>query len=70
MKHSSALKPPTSRVSPADRFEEGLDAEALDGIQQLWTAEAIRRREEIRSGKVEAVPGEQVLNEVRRLVGR
>lgn len=62
--------PPTSRALLSDKFVESLDAEALNEIQQLWTAEAIRRRDEIRSGQVQAVPGKQVLNEVRHLVGR
>lgn len=48
---------------------ESLDSVDLDEIQQLWTAEAIRRRDEIRSGQVQAVPGKQVLNDVRRMVG-
>ena len=44
--------------------------ELFDEIQRLWSAEAIRRRDEIRSGQVQPVPGEEVLGEVRRLVGR
>ncbi|HVS83088.1 MAG TPA: addiction module protein [Pyrinomonadaceae bacterium] len=64
------LLPAESRVLLADKLVESLDSGELDEIQRLWAAEAIRRRDEIRSGKVEAVPGEQVLDEVRRLVGR
>jgi putative addiction module component (TIGR02574 family) len=62
--------PATSRVLLADKLVESLESEELDEIQRLWAAEAIRRRDEVRSGKVQAVPGEQVLDEVRRLVGR
>ena len=62
--------PIESRVVLADRLVESLDSAEPDEIQQLWAAEAIRRRDEIRSGQVQAVPGEQVLNEVRHLVGR
>ena len=32
--------------------------------------EAIRRRDEVRSGRVQAIPGGQVIAEVHRLVGR
>jgi Putative addiction module component len=70
MKHSLPLNPSTARALLADKFVESLEAEALNEIQQLWTVEARRRRDEIRSGKVQAVPGEQVLNDVRSLVGR
>jgi putative addiction module component (TIGR02574 family) len=62
--------PIESRALLADRLVESLDSAEIDEIQRLWTTEAIRRRDEIRSGKVQAVPGEQVLNEVRHLVGR
>lgn len=61
--------PVESRALLADRLVESLDSAELDDIQRLWTAEAIRRRDEIRSGRVQAVPGEQVLDEVRCLVG-
>lgn len=62
--------PVASRIMLADKLVESLDSEELDEIQRLWVAEAIRRRDEVRSGQVQAVPGEQVLDEVRRLVGR
>jgi len=62
--------PAESRVLLADKLVESLDSEELDEIRRLWAAEAIRRRDEIRSGRVKAIPGEQVLDEVRRLVGR
>jgi len=62
--------PPASRAALADKLIESLESEEPDDIQRLWTAEAIRRRDEIRSGQVQPVPGEQVIEEVRRLVGR
>lgn len=62
--------PATSRVLLADKLVESLESEELDEIQRLWADDAIRRRDEVRSGKVQAVPEEQVLDEVRRLVGR
>jgi putative addiction module component (TIGR02574 family) len=62
--------PASSRALLADKLVESLESEDLDEIQRLWSAEAIRRRDEIRSGQVQPVPGEQVLEEVRHLVGR
>ncbi|MEK6279137.1 MAG: addiction module protein [Acidobacteriota bacterium] len=62
--------PPSSRILLAERLVESLDSEEFDEIQRLWSAEAIRRRDEVRSGKVQAIPGQEVLDEVRRLVGR
>ena len=54
----------------AERLVESLDVAEMDEMQKLWAAEAIRRRNEVRSGRVQPIPGEQVLAEVRRMVGR
>ena len=61
---------PSDRAALADKLIESLEAEEPDEIQRLWAAEAIRRRDEVRAGKVQPIAGEQVLEEVRRLVGR
>ena len=61
---------PSARAALADRLIESLESEEPDEIQRLWAADAIRRRDEVRTGKVQPVAGEQVLDEVRRLVGR
>ena len=66
-----AMKLPTeSRAVLADQIVESLDLPEPDAIQRLWTAEALRRRDEVRSGQVKPIPGEEVITEVRRLVGR
>jgi hypothetical protein len=62
--------PVEARALLADKLVESLDSTELDDVQRLWAAEAIRRRDEIRSGQVKPISGEQVLDEVRRLVGR
>jgi len=59
--------PLASRAQLAEKLVESLDAAELDDVQRLWAAEAVRRRDEIRSGRVTAIPGEQVLAEARRL---
>jgi putative addiction module component (TIGR02574 family) len=62
--------PPESRALLADKLVQSLESEDTGEIQQLWSAEAIRRRDEIRSGQVQPIPGDQVIEEVCRLVGR
>ena len=39
------------------------------GNEAVWAAEVDRRLEEIRSGKVQALPGEQVMAELRSRYG-
>jgi putative addiction module component (TIGR02574 family) len=62
--------PATSRALLADKIVESLDFIEPDELQQAWTAEALRRRDEVRSGKVKPIPGDQVQAEIRRLTGR
>lgn len=62
--------PSASRALLAERIVESLDLAETDEIQRLWAAEAIKRRDEIRSGRVQPIPGDEVLDEVRRIVGR
>ena len=62
--------PVSSRALLADKLVESLDLADADEIQRLWAAEAARRRDEIRSGQIKPIPGDEVIAEVRRLVGR
>jgi putative addiction module component (TIGR02574 family) len=50
-----------------DRLIESLDEEAEDGVEQAWDDEIKRRVDEIRSGRAEMIPGEEVR---RRLAAR
>lgn len=62
--------PSEARALLADRLVESLDP-AEDGVaRQLWAAEALRRRDEVRAGKVPTVAGEEGLERVRRAVCR
>ena len=54
-----------SRARLADRLVESLDVTELGAIDNLWVAEAIRRRDEVRSGSVETIDGEDALRKVR-----
>lgn len=62
--------PSQSRALLADKLVESLDADELTRIDQLWVAEAKRRRDEVRSGRVQTIPGEEALARVRRAVTR
>lgn len=62
--------PSEARALLADRLAESLDP-AEDGVaRQLWVEEAMRRRDDIRSGRVQAIPGDEALARVRRAVAR
>lgn len=56
--------PSESRARLADLLEESRDAEELDRIDSQWAAEAKRRRDDVRVGRVETVPGEEALRKV------
>ena len=58
--------PCEDRVYLADRLLESLNAPTREDVEQAWAEEAERRIEEIDSGKVETIPGEQVFREIRK----
>ena len=60
----------TSRALLAEKLVESLDDAELDQIEKRWVAEALRRRDQVRSSRVKPIPGEQVLDEARRRAGR
>jgi hypothetical protein len=62
--------PAESRAQLADLLVESLDADELGRIDRLWLAEAKRRRDEVRSGRVETIAGDEALRKVRDLVRR
>jgi len=66
-----ALALPTeSRALLADKLVESLDTEELGQIDRLWATEAKRRRDDVRQGRVQTIPGDEALARVRRSVGR
>jgi len=66
-----ALELPSElRARLADLLVESLDTAAAGRIEQLWAAEAKRRRDEVRAGQVQPVPGDEVFARARRLVKR
>ena len=61
--------PSESRAQLADLLVESLEGDDLGRIEQLWLAEAKRRRDEVRSGNVKPVPGDEALRKVRESLG-
>jgi len=54
-----------SRAQLADLLVESLDASDLGHVEQLWVSEARRRRDQIRSGQVKPIPGDEALRKAR-----
>ena len=62
--------PSEARALLADRLVESLDP-AEDGVvRQLWASEAKRRLDEVRSGRVQTIPGDEALARVRSAIAR
>lgn len=61
----SAL-PREARAELADRLAEILDPVDWEPMREVWAAEALRRRDEVREGKVSTVSGEDAFARVRR----
>ncbi len=53
-----------------DRLTFALHADIDSEIDQSWKQETRRRLAELESGRVRAVPGDDVSNRVRKIVGR
>jgi len=62
--------PAESRARLADLLVESLDANELGQIDRLWIEEAQRRRDEVRSGRVETIPGDEGIRKVRDALHR
>jgi len=61
--------PPEQLATLLDRLTMELHEAPDPATDQLWADEAARRLDEIRSGKVKAIPGEQVMDRARKIVG-
>jgi Putative addiction module component len=60
--------PSGSRALLADKLVESLEFDTESTIQAVWVTEATRRRDEVRDGSVQVIPGEDALAQVRRLL--
>ena len=62
--------PSEERALLADRLVESLDAAEASRIDRLWVTEAKRRRDEVRKGVVQTIPGDEALARVRHSLGQ
>jgi hypothetical protein len=60
--------PSESRALLADKLVESLEFDTDSAIQAVWVTEAKRRRDEVRNGSIQPIPGEEALAQVRRLI--
>jgi hypothetical protein len=67
MKDALSLPKPL-RAWLAEKLVESLEFDVDDTIQTLWISEAKKRRDEIRSGVVQPISGEEALAQVRQLL--
>ena len=59
--------PSDARALLADRLVESLDPLTDPAVRSAWASEALQRLEDLRSGKVEAIPAHEVLARTRSL---
>jgi len=52
-----------ARALLAEKLVESLDQES---IREIWLTEAKKRRDEVRSGRVKAIPGAEAMQSVRK----
>jgi putative addiction module component (TIGR02574 family) len=64
---TAVLLPPKDRTYLAEQLLASLEESDLE---QQWTAEAKRRRDDVRSGRVQPVPAEEVYCRIDRLLGK
>lgn len=62
--------PLKDRVRLAQRLASSLDDEIEIGVEALWFAEADRRLDELRSGKVEGVDSDEAFDNARKALRR
>lgn len=62
--------PSEARALLADRLAESLDPLEDSHIRKLWADEALRRRDDVRSGRVKTIPGEEALLHIQQMFKR
>ncbi|MDZ8261418.1 addiction module protein [Nostoc sp. ChiQUE01b] len=67
MKEALTL-PSAARALLAEKLVESLEFDVDETLQTLWIDEAKKRRDEVRSGVVSPIPGEEALARVRQLL--
>jgi len=62
--------PSEARALLADRLVESLDPAEEGVVRQIWASEAKRRLDDVRSGRIQTIPGDEALARVRSAVAR
>ena len=62
--------PSEDRVFLVDKLLESLNSPNSEEIDRLWADEVEHRIDELDSGEVKAIPGEQVFAEIRNRLGK
>ena len=62
------LLPVASRALLAEKLIESLEIDIDDKIQKLWLKQAQQRGDEIRTGSVKPISGEEALSQIRRKI--
>jgi putative addiction module component (TIGR02574 family) len=57
--------PREARAQLLDLLAQSLDADEPGPFDEAWLDEARRRRDDVRSGRVQSIPGEEALRRVR-----
>ena len=60
--------PSASRAILADKLIESLEFDIDTNIQSAWSSEAKKRRDEVRDGSVQGIPGDDALAQVRNSI--
>ncbi|MGM3307257.1 addiction module protein [Anabaena sp. WFMT] len=60
--------PSVSRALLAEKLVESLESDTDSTIQAIWITEAKKRRDQVRNGSVQTIPGEEALIQIRRLL--
>jgi hypothetical protein len=60
--------PSAARALLADQLVDSLEFDTDPAVQAAWGAEAKRRRDDVRNGSVQPIPGADALAQVRRLL--
>lgn len=60
--------PSASRALLVEKLVESLEFDIDPAIEKAWLSEAKSRRDEVRNGSVEVIPGDEALTQVRNLL--
>ena len=62
--------PSNLRIQLLEELIESLESDIDETVHSAWIVEVKRRRDEIHSGIVEPIPGEEALAQIRQMLGQ